>query len=334
MSKIIIATDAFFPQINGVVTTLDNTKKELEKRGHEVYIICPSSFYTVKCPIYKEIDLSFPTMKSIEKIIDNFNPDFVHIATEWGIGIQTRRVLLSRNQQWSSSFHTRFPEYMEEKFGFGKELVWRAMRKIYRNDSVILSTTETMKNIMTENGLNSNKIKVWSRGVDENLVRRNLHIQGNRPVLLNVGRVSVEKNLEDFYKLDIDARKIQVGSGPMLDIYKEKYPSVEFVGPKKGTELFEYYANADAFIFPSKSDTFGLVMIEAMRCGLPVAAYPVPGPIDVIDENITGIMDVNLLKATKKALSMDKDIIFNSSKKYSWKNATDIFENNLVPLNK
>ena len=329
--KILIATDAARPQINGVVTTLENTKNELEKRGYEVFVIEPSLFFNFKCPIYKEIDLAIPLTKKIEKIINEFDPDYVHIATEWSIGLLTRRILNKKGQKWSSSFHTRFPEYMEEKFGFGKELIWKILRKIYKNDIRILTTTSTMSNVLVDNGFDKNNLVIWSRGVDENLIIKKSN-ENKEKIFLNVGRVSIEKNLEDFYKLKLPGKKIQVGSGPMLDEYKEKYPDVTFLGPKSGKELYEIYSSSDVFVFPSKSDTFGLVMIEAMRCGIPVAAFPVTGPIDVIDNNITGIMDENLEKACIDCLNLNNDIIFDKSKKYSWNNATDIFEYNLIPI--
>lgn len=335
MKKLLIVTDTYTGQINGVVTTLENTVREMKTRGYEVKVIEPKQFFNFSCPIYKEIDIALPTKSKIEKIIDDFNPDYIHISTEWLIGILTRKILKKKGLSWSSSFHTRFPEYMEERFGFGKELIWKIMRRVYKDDQIILTTTNTMKEIMIENGIQEDKIKIWSRGVDENLIVENNRTNSSSdfPVLLNVGRVSVEKNLEDFYKLKFPGRKIQVGSGPMLEYYKEKYPDVEFVGPKKGKELFEFYKNSDVFVFPSKSDTFGLVMIEAMRCGLPVAAFPVTGPIDVIDDNITGVMSDNLGWAVQKCFELDKNKVRQVSKKYSWKNATDIFESTLIPVN-
>lgn len=326
--KILIATDAW-NSINGVVTTLENTIKELKQRGHEVFVIHPELFKTIKCPIYPEIKLSFPTKKQIKKLINNFKPDAVHVATEWMIGIQTRRVLKELGYSWSSSFHTRFDKYANEQFGFGEKIIWKTLEKIYKDDNYILVTTDHMKEELITGGFDKKKLIVWPRGVSD-LFSPRIEKINDIPRFVNIGRVSIEKNLEEFYKLPLPGKKIQVGSGPMLETYKKKYPDVEFIGPKYGKELAEEYRKADVMVFPSKTDTYGLVIIEALKCGTPVASYPVIGPIDILENNITGIMNDNLEISCLECLTLNRKIIANKAKIYSWEYATDIFLKYLV----
>jgi glycosyltransferase involved in cell wall biosynthesis len=328
--KILIVTDAFSPQINGVVTTLQNTMADLRSRGYQVFVLEPSMFVGFNCPGYNEIKLSIAWTSLIRKYLDEIKPDMIHIATEGPIGLMTRRVLRQRKQKWSSSFHTKFAEYVESRIGFGGKLVWKWLRWVYRDDCTILVTTPSMKDELIQHGFKTERLIVWGRGVDENVFHPDNKFtdDGNHhgnPIWLNVGRVSIEKNLEAFYCLDLPGRKIQVGDGPALDKLKEKYPNVEFVGSKKGAELAAYYRMADVFVFPSKSDTFGLVMIESMRCGTPVAAYPVTGPIDVVQNGKTGTLHDDLLQACNKALHIPRETVLDNSKEFTWKGATDKF---------
>lgn len=328
--KILIISDLTDRQINGVVTTFQNTIKELRKRGYTVNELNADMFKNIPCPGYREIRLSFVTPGMIGKRIEALNPDYIHIATEGPIGVAARAYLKSLNDKWSSSFHTKFGEFIEAKIGFGSNLVWKFMRWCYKDDAFILTTTQSMKEELIERGFIGDRVRTWSRGVDTEIFKPKI-APPEETTLVNVGRVSIEKGLEDFYQLSIPGRKIQVGEGPELEIYKKKYPDVEFVGSKRGTELAEYYRNASVMVFPSKADTFGVVIIEAMRTGTPVAAYPVTGPIDIIQNGKNGFMDENLETAVKECLNINRQSVMYHSKQFNWKEATDKFVSALVP---
>lgn len=338
MNNILIVTDAWEPQVNGVVTTLKNTIKVLEEQGYVVSVVHPGMFRSISCPGYSEIRLSlFPTVV-LKSILDSENPDMVHIATEGPLGLAMRRILRKRGEQWSSSFHTKFAEYVEHRLGFGAKIVWRWLRHVYRDDTYILTTTDSMRNEMMACGFPEEKLIVWGRGVDNDVFKPtagwlNFYPGSDvpRPIYMNVGRVSVEKNLEDFYDLDMPGTKIQVGDGPMLETYKARYPDVLFVGARKGADLAQCYTNADVFVFPSKSDTFGLVMIEAMRCGCPVAAYPVTGPIDIVQNCKNGYMNDDLAMAINMCSLIPRSDVLLYSEQFTWENATAQFVKALVP---
>jgi glycosyltransferase involved in cell wall biosynthesis len=243
-----------------------------------------------------------------------------------------RRYFSIRGYRYTSAYHTKFPEGLKSIFGIPEQLTWPIVRWFHKNSSNVLTTTDSMVNELKIHGFGDNVIS-WTRGVDRNTF---YPIQNkticSKPLLVCVSRVSKEKNLEAFFNLDYpNATKIMVGDGPMLETYKKQYPDVHFVGAKRGESLAHYYQNADCFVFPSRWDTFGLVMIEAMACGTPVAAFPVQGPLDVIDEGITGCMDENLLDAVKKSLTLSRDEVYNGSMRWSWETAWNIFKDNLVP---
>ncbi|MCK9532591.1 MAG: glycosyltransferase family 1 protein [Gammaproteobacteria bacterium] len=327
--KILIISDLTSKQINGVVTTFQNTIKELKSRDYEVNEINADMFRSLPCPGYREIRLSSVTPKIIGQHIENFNPDYIHIATEGPIGLAARSYLRSIGDKWSSSFHTKFAEFVEAKIGFGANLIWKFLKWAYRDDAFILTTTSSMRDELVSHGFNRERIRTWSRGVDPDIFVPNPFGQKDL-IFLNVGRVSVEKGLEDFYKLNLPGHKIQVGEGPELEKYKKKYPDVEFVGAKRGKELAAYYRNASVMVFPSRADTFGVVIIESMRCGTPVAAYPVTGPIDIIQNGKNGFMSENLSDAIDECLKIDrKKVLFNSNQ-YNWKDATDKFVKALI----
>lgn len=328
--KILIVTDAWSPQINGVVTTLQNTKAVLESRGHIVSIVEPSMFYGVPCPGYREIKLALPSKRRLTKYLEEFNPDKIHIATEGPLGIAMRKVLKKRGENWSSSFHTKFAEYIDARIGRGGKLIWTWLRKVYQDDKFILVTTLSMQQELIDQGFNADRLIVWGRGVDDSIFAANIKPNNDEYIFLNVGRVSVEKNLEEFYKLNLPGRKVQVGDGPALNAFREKYPEVDFVGSKHGLELAAYYRIADVMVFPSRSDTFGLVMIESMRCGTPVAAYPVTGPIDIIQDGLNGFMNSDLAVAIDQCLAIPRQSVIEHSAQFTWNIATDRFEEALV----
>ena len=326
--KILIVTDNLVDQINGVVTTYKNIEPYAARDGYTIDYINPGRYRYVDCPRYNEVKLAYP--KDLDKTIQEIHPDHIHIATEGFLGLFARRYLTIHRINYNTAYHTKFPEAIKKLFGVPEMFTWPMIRWFHSNSNAVLTTTKSMVEELKSHGFGDN-VKPWTRGIDRDVfkpgVRNN---QATKPVLLNVGRVSAEKNLEAFYQLDVKGTKIQVGDGPKLEYYKKKYPDVHFVGAKRGKELADYYRQADVFVFPSRWDTFGLVQIEAMACGTPVAAYPVQGPIDVIDQGETGIMSDTLEYAVKKCLDLDRDRVYNISTKWNWERAWEIFRDNLV----
>ena len=331
MKKILIVTDNLPDQINGVVTTYKNIESFAIRDGYTIDYIHPGRYRHFDCPKYNEVKLAYP--KGLRKEIDALSPNHIHIATEGPMGLFARRYLTVRGYRYNTAYHTKFPEGIKAILGIPETLSWPIIRWFHSNSNCVLTTTQSMVDELHAKGFKKN-IKPWTRGVDRDLFKpaeRTAHC--GKPLLICVSRVSAEKNLEAFFELNYPgATKMMVGDGPMLETYKEKYPDVHFVGAKRGQELADYYQQADVFVFPSRWDTFGLVQIEAMACGTPVAAYPVQGPIDVIDNHVTGVMDNDLAIAVEKALDLDRDQVYTASKKWSWERAWEIFRDNLVEV--
>ena len=329
---ILIITDNLPTQINGVVTTYKNIEPYAVRDGYTVSYIHPGRYRYVNCPRYNEVKLAYP--KGLGEEIEAFAPDYIHIATEGPMGLFARRYLTVRGYRYNTAYHTKFPEGLKAILGIPETLTWPLIRWFHLNSNRVLTTTPSMVNQLKSHGFGDNVIS-WTRGVDRNIFKpapRDANAELN---LLCVSRVSTEKNLEAFFELDFPtARKIMVGDGPKLKEYKQRYPSVEFVGAKRGEELARYYQTADVFVFPSRWDTFGLVMIEAMACGTPVASYPVQGPLDVIDQRQTGVMRDDLNKAVEECLNLDRNKVYTTSLRWSWKQAWEIFRDNLVEKNK
>ena len=328
MQKILIVTDNLPDQINGVVTTYKNMESYAVRDGYTIDYIHPGRYRHIDCPKYNEVKLAYP--KGLWKEIDALSPDYIHIATEGPMGVCARRYLTVRGYHYNSAYHTKFPEGMKQIAGIPEFITWPLIRWFHANSNCVLTTAQSMVDQLHSKGFKEN-VKPWTRGVDRDLFNptdRTAHC--TKPLMINVGRVSAEKNLEAFYELDIPGTKMQVGDGPKLEYYKNRYPDVHFVGAKRGKELAEYYQQADVFVFPSKWDTFGIVQIEAMACGTPVAAYPVQGPLDVIDQGETGYMHEDLKIAVKKALDLDREQVHTKSLKWSWENTWGIFRDNLV----
>lgn len=326
MPKILIVTDNLPDQINGVVTTYKNIEPYALRDGYTIDYIHPGRYRHIDCPKYNEVKLAYP--KGLWKEIDAISPDHIHIATEGPLGMLARRYLTVRGYRYNTAYHTKFPEGIKAILGIPEFLTWPVIRWFHSNSNCVLTTTPSMVAQLHDKGFVKN-IKPWTRGIDRDIFKPAPRDPFKETVMLNVGRVSAEKNLEAFYELDVPGKKIQVGDGPKLEYYKRKYPDVHFVGAKRGKDLANYYQQADVFVFPSKWDTFGLVQIEAMACGTPVAAYPVQGPIDVIDQGETGIMSDTLEYAVKKCLDLDRNEVYEKSLKWSWENAWDIFKSNL-----
>lgn len=326
MQKIAIISDAW-NQTNGVVTTLENLKNFLNKNGIATHIIhADNSHKKIKCPSYNSIKLSITPWKAIEKI-KNFNPDHIHIATEGPIGVWVGIWCKIKGIKFTTSYHTKFPEYINMRFSLiPKSLIYFILKKFHNMGEFTLVATDSMKNEL-ENKKFSN-LKVWSRGVSRKIFYPN-DLSPNNIIkkLLYVGRVSIEKNLQDFLdlKLDINHEKIVIGDGPDLKKLKKSYPDVIFLGLKKRKELREFYASSDVFVFPSKSDTFGLVMLESIACGTPVAAYNVSGPKDILTNGVNGYMSDDLKLSIKKCLEIKRYTCYDSSKQYTWKETTEVF---------
>jgi len=328
--RILIVTDNLPDQINGVVTTYKNIEPFAARDGYTIDYIHPGRYRHIDCPKYNEVKLAYP--KGLWKEIDALSPDHIHIATEGPMGMFARRYLTIHGYRYNTAYHTKFPEGIKAILGVPETFTWPVIRWFHSNSNCVLTTTPSMVEQLHSKGFVRN-IKPWTRGIDRDIFKPAKRFnQATKPVMLNVSRVSAEKNLDAFYEMPVEGTKIQVGDGPRLEYYKKRYPDVHFVGAKRGKELAKYYQQADVFVFPSKWDTFGLVQIEAMACGTPVAAYPVQGPVDVIDNNVTGVMDNDLVVATNKALELDREKVYTGSIKWSWERAWEIVRDNLVKL--
>lgn len=331
--KITLVTDTWLPSINGVVTTLTNTVEALRSWGHIVQVIEPSQFRTVGAPGYKEVRLSWNIWR-VGKMIEQFQPDAIHIATEGPLGLAARWYckVEKRSIPHNTSYHTKFPEYLYQHYSIPLTVGYWAMRLFHKFSTRVLVTNQDMADDLTARGFKN--LAVWNRGVDRELFnpdkRKRLSYRG--PIILCVSRASKEKGLEDFCELKVRGTKILVGDGPMLLELKRRYPNVIYIGFKQGEELANFYAAADVFVFPSKTDTFGVVMLEAIASGTPVAAYPVTGPRDVVVNGVNGFTNDDLAYATECALLCDRRKVREDSKRYDWAECTQTFLNNLTEI--
>src|SRR5579862_1605112 len=269
------------PQVNGVVTTLRNTVRELEDGGHTIKLITAEGFRTFPCPTYPEVRLAIAPGARVAGIIEAFAPDAIHIATEGPLGAAVRKQCLRLGYQFTTAYHTQFPEYIHARCRLPVAVAYGWMRRFHSAAAATMVATPTVQTRLEQRGFRN--VVRWSRGVDTNLFRpATRHSSGKGPIFLYVGRVAVEKNIEDFLRLDLPGAKWVVGDGPARKGLASAYPETVFHGMRHGAELAHFYQQADVFVFPSRTDTFGLVLIEAMACGTPVAAYPVTGPADVV----------------------------------------------------
>jgi glycosyltransferase involved in cell wall biosynthesis len=333
--KILIVTDAWKPQVNGVVRTLEVLGEDLTALGHSVRYATPEGRFTIGLPTYREIRLAiFPRWK-LEKEIRAFAPDAVHIATEGTLGMSARSICLKHGIAFSTSFHTRFPEYVRARFPLiPEELVYRWLRWFHGPATAMMVATESLKREMQAHGFTN--LRIWSRGVDVNHFHpiENDHLPYERPVWLYVGRVAVEKNIEAFLKLDLAGTKVVVGDGPARAELEARYPDARFLGTLSGQALVEAYAGSDVFVFPSRTDTFGLVLLEALACGIPVAAYPVQGPLDVVGDAPVGALDEDLRAACLTALEIARHPASLTPRRFaeahSWRACTLQFLRNII----
>lgn len=335
--RILIVTDAWYPQINGVVRTLTAMRDHLTAMGDEVHVLAPEGFRSLPCPTYPEIRLALAGPGAIAKVVRGFLPCAIHIATEGPLGFAARRFCTARGLPFTTAFHTRFPEYVEARFRIPAARIYPLLRWFHGRSDTVMAPTPTVVENLKERGFKN--VKLWGRGVDVGLfkpgpkaeiaTKAKTSAPAAHPVLLYVGRVAVEKNIEAFLALDIEGTKVVVGDGPMIGQLKKRFPETHFVGAKHGAELVSYYNAADAFVFPSRTDTFGLVMLEALACGAPVAAYPVMGPRDVITDPAVGCLDDDLATAVARALTLDRNACRAFAEARSWPVAAKVFRSYL-----
>ncbi|HMN83731.1 MAG TPA: glycosyltransferase family 1 protein [Burkholderiaceae bacterium] len=324
--RIVIVTDAWDPQINGVVRTLKQTRAELTRRGHEVVLITPQAFRTMPCPTYPEIRLSLTPPGAVAARLADLRPDAIHIATEGPLGLAARRFAARRRRPFTTAFHTRLPEYVRARTGLPLSVVYRYLRWFHGPAHNMMVPTPALQRELRERGFRN--AALWSRGVDATIFCPGAsdRLAGlPRPIFLNVGRVAVEKNLGAFLSLDLPGSKVVAGDGPQLAELRGRFPDVTFTGALGPPELAQLYRAADVFVFPSRTDTFGLVLLEAMACGLPVAAYPVEGPIDVVGASGAGVLDHDLRTACLRALRIPRERSHARASLFTWQAATDQF---------
>ncbi len=330
--RVAIITDAAPPQVNGVVRTLGKLGEELKKLGHEAHYITPDLFHTIPLPSYKEIRIALFAKRRVSKMLDELAPDAIHIATEGPLGLAARKYCIKNGKPFTTSFHTRFPEYLHARIRLPMSWTYALIRRFHAPAFSVMAATPILKQELEGRGFRN--IRIWSRGVDADLFYPRPGLQSDidplpRPHWLYVGRVAVEKNIDAFLELDLPGTKIIVGDGPRLDFLKKKFTKAVFKGGLYGETLAEAYAAADCFVFPSKTDTFGLVLIEALASGTPVAAYPVQGPLDVIGDAPVGKLDNNLRTACLEALKADRTACLDYAAHFSWAACTNQFLSNL-----
>lgn len=331
--RLSIVTDAWYPQVNGVVTTLAAVVEWLRGEGHSVDVIEPGAFRTIPCPGYPEIRLALGT-RALRRRLERFAPDRVHVVTEGPLGHAAIRHLRRRRWRHTTSFHTRFPEYVQARLPF-IPLSWgyALLRRFHRDAAATLVPTAGMARELTVHGFDH--LVVWNRGVDTRVFAPDAAFETDlaRPIHLFVGRVSPEKNIEAFLDMDVAGTKVVVGDGPDRDRLERAYPDAVFPGYRHGRELAGWFASADVFVFPSRTDTYGVVMLEAMACGTPVAAYPVTGPIDVVQQGVTGCLDEDLALAARECLDLDAADCIAQARANDWRATARFFLEHTVPIN-
>jgi glycosyltransferase involved in cell wall biosynthesis len=333
---VLIISDAWFPQVNGVVRTLATLVRELAELGVTAEVIGPDKFRTLPCPTYPDIRLSVLPRRRLSQMMTAFQPDALHIATEGPLGIAARKLARSRGWIFTTAFHTRFPEYLRARTRFPTALSYAWLRRFHNAGHGLMVATESLRQELAERGFK--ELRAWSRGVDLAQFRmepREAWPDLPRPLFLYVGRVAVEKNVTAFLDLDLPGSKVVVGDGPQLSTLKRAYPGVRFMGALHGEKLSRAYAGADVMVFPSLTDTFGLVMLESLACGTPVAAFPATGPKDVLVGGgpAVGCVHADLRYAALTALARgDRAACRRYAETYSWRACAERFLTNLVPI--
>jgi glycosyltransferase involved in cell wall biosynthesis len=341
--RIAIATDAWFPQTNGVVRSLATTISILERRGYEIELIAPDQFITVPTPGYREIRLAISPRFGVRRTLRRYRPDIVHIVTEGPIGWAARAWCKANSVPFTTAFHTRFPDYAAVRTGLSPDRFWPIMRRFHQPSSAVLVSTSRLMDELAERGIGN--ARLWSRGIDKSLFHPRHEPLPElatlpRPLLLYVGRIAPEKNLDAFLGAPVAGSKIIVGEGPARRELEQRFPEAMFLGALHGEQLARAYCSADIFVFPSLTDTFGLVLIEALACGVPVAAYPVQGPLDILGPSACGIdgqlsepagaLDASLSNAIAKAQHVSRDAAARLGASFDWEKCSDQFVNALV----
>ncbi len=337
--RILLATDAWEPQVNGVVRTLTRVVAELREMGDVVEVISPDQFQTLPMPTYPEIKLAMGAYEKVQQRFKAFEPEAIHIATEGPIGLAARRICLEWKLPFTTSYHTRFPEYIAARLPLPLAAGYAYMKWFHKPSGRMMVATPTMREELERHGFRN--ISQWSRGVDTETFRPRRPGEPDvfeglaRPIFLNVGRVAVEKNIEAFVSLDLPGTKVVVGDGPLREELGARYPRVVFLGAKFGDELAACYACADVFVFPSLTDTFGLVILEAWAAGTPVAAFSAPGPIDIIPGSGAGVVAAGqtegLADACLEALTLDRNKVRGVAQQFSWRACAEDFQRFLQP---
>jgi glycosyltransferase involved in cell wall biosynthesis len=337
--RILLATDAWEPQVNGVVTTLTRTVAECRAMGHEVEVVSPDQFKTFPLPTYPEIKLAMGAYEPVQERFKSFEPQAIHIATEGPIGLAARRICVDWKLPFTTSYHTKFPEYVSARLPLPLAAGYAYMRWFHRPSGRLMVATPTMSDQLAKHGFRN--ISPWSRGVDTEMFNPSKRGDPDvyeglaRPIWLNVGRIAVEKNIEAFLALDLPGTKVLVGDGPQREELALRHPEAVFRGARFGEDLAAHFAGADVFVFPSLTDTFGLVILEAMASGTPVAAYPAPGPVDIIPNSGAGMvadgLHGDLQAACLDCLTLDRSHVRRFAERFSWRASAEEFVRNLQP---
>jgi glycosyltransferase involved in cell wall biosynthesis len=328
--RIMIVTDAWFPQTNGVVQTLSQTKTWLERFGHEVRVVVPRDFRTIACPSYPEIRMAIWPLPGLIRSIEAFAPHAVHIATEGPLGFAARRYCLRRGLRFTTSYHTQFPQYLRARWPIPLWVSYAGLRWFHGAAHCCMVSTQGVERELRSRGFTN--LARWRRGVDTELFRPRAKdfLQLPRPVAAYVGRMAVEKNVDAFLSMPWHGTKIVIGDGPERARLRAQYPEAVYAGFRFGEDLAAHLAAADVLVFPSLTDTFGLVNLEAMACGVPVAAFPVTGPIDVVQDGVTGALDTDLARAAERALQLDPKACRAHAVQSGWDACAREFEGNLI----
>lgn len=329
--RLLLVTDAWYPQLNGVVRALSTMLEHFQAAGHQAVVVGPDRFRSIPAPTYPEIRLALATPRSVGRIIDEERPDAVHIATEGPLGLSARYSLRRRGLRFTTSFHTLFPQYLELRFHIPARWTFAGLRWFHGGAAATMYNTPSMRDMLAAHGF-ANLVQ-WIRGVDTNLFRpvAPAPLDLPRPIQLYVGRIAVEKSIEDFLEAGTPGSKVLIGDGPQREDLAARYPDAHFLGVKHGEDLVAHYCAADVFVFPSRTDTLGLVNLEAMACGIPVAAYPVQGPKDVVADSGAGVLHEDLGMAIMQAIGIDPAICRARALEHTWEASARQFERNLVP---
>ena len=331
--RILLATDAWPPQVNGVVRTLAEVRRELAAMGHSVVVVHPGLFRSVPCPFYPEVRLALPLSRRIAAIIEAAAPQAIHIATEGPIGVAMRHWCLRHGREFTTAFHTRFAEYLAQRGVLPARVTYGLLRRFHAPSGGVMVASERVRSELAARGFHN--LRAWGRGVDTTQFSpdcEGIPLSLPRPIFLSVGRVAPEKNLPAFLSLDLPGSKVVVGDGPQLATLRRQFPEAHFLGRRDHADLPALYAAADVLVFPSRTDTFGLVLLEALACGLPVAAYPVAGPLDIIGDSGAGVLDEDLRAATLAALQIPRDRCRARALGFTWEASAREFVANLLPL--